>query len=123
MQALIENNIAIILAHTALLLEPSDNSLTEIQKNSVSLINHYTQELQQAVKQNENLSESEIRRFMRHELLNVLTPIVGYVEMLADGWIGKLSPDQEAHIEIISSAVQDVLQIIESQKIRPALAS
>jgi hypothetical protein len=123
MQHLLENYIAIILAQSTLLLEPGSKPLTELQKNSIVLIDRYSQELNRAVKNSENLSELEMQRFVRHELLNILTPIVGYIEMLADGWIGRLSPDQSAHVEIISYAVQDVLSIIASQKILPALAS
>ena len=123
MQHLLESYFAMILAHSALLLEASDSPLTEIQKSSITLISKYTEELKQSVKKTEILSETEMHRFLRHELLNVLTPIVGYIEMLADGWIGKLTPDQAAHIEIIYYAVHDVQSIIESQTMLPALAS
>jgi signal transduction histidine kinase len=120
MQQVLERYIGIILSHSALLLEPSDNPLSDIQRNSIGLIQKYTNELNSAISRSEALSEEEMRRFMRHELLNLLTPIVGYVEMLQDGWIGKLNLDQSSHIEIIAYAVQDVLEIIESQKIRLA---
>jgi signal transduction histidine kinase len=120
MQQVLDRYICIILSHSAMLLEPSDTPLSELQRNSISLIQKYTNELYNALNTSEALSEQEMLRFMRHELLNLLTPIVGYVEMLQDGWIGKLNPDQSSHIEIISYAVQDVLEIIESQKIRLA---
>jgi signal transduction histidine kinase len=120
MQPIIANYNKLILSHAALLLE-SDTALNPMQLNAVRLIDKYAQELSQSLQDNAALNENDMRRFMRHDMLNLITPILGYGEMLSDAWMGKLNPDQSAHIEIILNAVYDIQELIESNN--PALAS
>src|SRR5688500_13691611 len=101
MQPIIENYNQLILTHVAMLLEPTDVSLNATQLNSVALIHKYTQELSRSLQESSTLSESDMRRYIRHDVFNLITPILGYAEMLSDAWLGKLNPDQQAHAEII----------------------
>lgn len=121
MQPIIDNYNQLILTHVNVLLDANDTSLNEMQLNSLGLIKKYTQDLTLAIQTNEALPATEIARFMRHDLLNLLTPVVGYAEMLSDGWIGKLDAEQSEHMKIILYAVHDLLKLIEAEKI--ALAS
>jgi signal transduction histidine kinase len=115
MQSIIEDYNKLILTHVAMLLEAKP-SLNAMQLNSIVLIDKYTQELSKSLQQSAQLSESDKRRFIRHDIFNLITPILGYAEMLSDAWLGNLDPDQSAHAEIILYAAYDILQVLEAEK-------
>lgn len=117
MQRLIGNHNQLILKHVNVLLDTDGTKLNELQLSSLTLIKQYTQELAAAIEEKDSVPNNEIARFIRHDLLNLLTPVVGYAEMLSDGWVGALSDEQSEHMQIILHTVHDLLKLIEDEKI------
>lgn len=100
----------IIHIQSEMLMSSNQTHLGLAQRQAIELINRYSMQLATIAKQ-VTLNKSEYDS-LRHELINLLTPIVGYVEMLSDGWIGALDFDQQAHIEIIHHSVNDLRDAI-----------
>lgn len=107
MRDVIRNCTEIIHKQTILLA--NDKSPLS-QQDVVNRINRYCTQLTITAQFVATDEDQQIAQ--RHELINILTPIMGYVEMLADGWIGKLNPDQEQHIDLIQHAVDHMRQSI-----------
>ncbi len=104
----------IIHKQSQLLLESNQNHLPVSQQNAIERISRYASQLAITAQQIGITHDQEI--ILRHEMINILTPIVGYTEMLADGWVGHLNPDQMQHIELIQHAVGMMRQSILSYR-------
>lgn len=110
MPSIINKYTDIIHIQSEMLMSSNQAHLGLAQRQAIELINRYSMQLATIAKQ-VTVNENEYDN-LRHELINLLTPIVGYVEMLSDGWIGVLDSDQQAHIEIIHHSVNDLRDTI-----------
>lgn len=110
MPAPIKRYTDVIHIQSKFLMDSKEIFLTLAQRQAIELINRYSLQLatiaEQGVTANASIDD------IRHELINYLTPIMGYSEMLFDGWIGELNPDQRSHIEIICQAIRDLRDVI-----------
>lgn len=112
MTNLISRYIHIITQETNVLLKDEINQLNPIQCNTIHSIHEYINQLCVA---SIMLSEASYNEAVRHQLLDLLTPISGYVEMLADGWMGELNLEQRDRINLIFAAVHRLTHYIRSQ--------
>ncbi|MEM9953975.1 MAG: histidine kinase dimerization/phospho-acceptor domain-containing protein [Chloroflexota bacterium] len=104
----------IIRIQTRSLVDSDKTYLTTTQREAIERIHQYTEQL--AFTANRVAHTSDEHKAIRHELINILTPIIGYIEMLADGWMGRLNPDQMAHVDIVQHASQALRGIILTQR-------
>lgn len=110
----------IIHIQSRLLMDSNKTYLSMAQRQAIELINRYSAQLVTSAKQ--AAPEDKHYDSVRHELINILTPIVGYIEMLSDGWIGKLNPDQVAHIDIIRQSVFELRRVILAYRAERAMS-
>lgn len=110
MKKLINQYTDIIHIQSRLLMDSDTSYLSLAQRQAIELINRYSTQLA-GVARKPSVHSDDFES-TRHELINLLTPIVGYIEMLSDGWIGALSVDQTERLNIIHEtvyALQDVI--------------
>ncbi|MGJ3240054.1 MAG: histidine kinase dimerization/phospho-acceptor domain-containing protein [Anaerolineae bacterium] len=100
----------IIYLQSQLLTTSNKSYMTLAQRQAIELICRYSAQLAQTAKK--LTDDPEQQALVRHDMINILTPIVGYVEMLSDGWIGSLNPDQASHVEIIQQSVDALRECI-----------
>jgi|GEM_PF-6938543 len=110
----------IIHIQSRLLMDSNKTYLSMSQRQAIELINRYSSQLAAAAKQAS--PDDKCYETVRHELINILTPIVGYIEMWMDGWIGKLNPDQSAHVEIIHQSVYELRRVILAYRVERAMS-
>lgn len=109
MTAFISQYIRIINQEARNLLDNKFEALNPIQVNVLQSILKHTEELSlEAIA----IEETQRRDHVRHELLNLMTPISGYIDMLSDGWMGDFSEQQSDSIKLISLAVQRLTEHI-----------
>ena len=117
MLELINKYTDIIHLQSRLLMDSDKSYLSLSQHQAIEFINRYSTHLAGVARQAyNNQHKFEV---VRHELINILTPIVGYIEMLSDGWIGIMNPDQCDHVEIVRqsvNALRDVILVHRFQK-------
>ncbi|GAB5494616.1 MAG: hypothetical protein Phog2KO_48310 [Phototrophicaceae bacterium] len=107
----------IIYMQTHILIDPSLHLNAE-QSRVVRCINTHTQQLLNFLRTYEHIQPNLTEENIRHELINILTPIVGYIDMLADEWIGSLTTQQFNHVELIYQCVQALKQYVLSQRFK-----
>ncbi len=110
MLELINKYTDIIHLQSRLLMDSDKSYLSLSQRQAIELINRYSTHLAIFARQS-HTNQQQLDK-IRHELINILTPIVGYVEMLADGWIGTLNPDQSDHVDIIQQSVNMLRNVV-----------
>lgn len=110
MPELINKYTDIIHLQSQMLMDSNQTYLGLAQRQAIELINRYSMQLASVAKQ--NMQEQSQYDSVRHELINILTPIVGYIEMLSDGWIGVMYPEQKTHIDIIHRSVNNLRDVI-----------
>jgi len=104
------NRYIYIINHEAnTLLENKFETLTPLQNSVILSILKHTDELSSSASL---LDESHHTNRIRHELLNLITPISGYIAMLSDGWMGDLNEHQLDHVHLIVLAVQRLTEYI-----------
>ena len=84
-------------------------------KGLQSEIDSYTQELEEqsgALRQLDRM-KADFIAVISHELRTPLTPVVAYLEMLLDGRLGPLAPQQQEALEIIRTKTQHLHGLIE----------
>ena len=108
----------IIYMQTHILLDPNQVPLNVQQRKAIRSINTHTQDLIEFLKTHEETHPHLTEETMRHEIINILTPIVGYIDMLADEWIGKLTAIQFNHVELIYQCVQSLKQYVLSHRFK-----
>lgn len=108
MPAFINRYVHVITEEAHALIENKYEKLNPLQKEVVQSILEHTKELSMLMLIGQAKDE------LRHELLNVLTPISGYVDMLSDGWMGKLSEEQIDRVKLINVAVRRLTEYVRS---------
>lgn len=103
------------------LLTDGDVYLSATQHQAVKKVVLYTNELLAFLKDHHQTHPHLTEETIRHEIINFLTPIVGYIDMLADEWIGCLAPNQQSHVEIIYESVHGLRKYVLSQQFKVAL--
>lgn len=87
------------------LQEGEESTLTPAQTQAIDLIHRHALRLSVALERIDRIPPHQRGSFIRHELLNLLTPAFGYAELLRDGWIGALTPAQKERVDIIHDRV------------------
>lgn len=78
-------------------------------------IDNYTRELEEqsgALRQLDRMKAS-FMAIISHELRTPLTPVIAYLEMLLDGRLGPLAPQQREALEVIQAKTQHLHHLIE----------
>lgn len=122
MSDLIKHYTDIIYMQSRLLTDCSQVYMNLGQRKAIENVNAYTQELIKFLNNHEQTHPHLTEESMRHELINLLTPIVGYVDMLADEWIGSLNPEQFQHVDLIYQNVHSLQQYVLSQRFKVELS-
>ncbi len=90
------------------LVETDIWTLSPTQRQAVATIVRYAGELDTISSDMSALTPERMRKIIRHEFLNLLTPLLGYAEMLREGWIGTLDQHQQTLVENISRGAQEL---------------
>jgi hypothetical protein len=115
MKHLISPYIHVITQETNALMEDKVDELSPMQCKIIHSIHQYTDQLLIAA---ETVNETSYDDVERHKLLDLLTPIVGYVEMLADGWMGNFNASQQhERVNLIIAAVRRLADSVRSHPI------
>lgn len=104
----------IIRVQSQLLTDSKLTHMSLAQRQAIELINRYAVQIVNMTNAYESGTSNMDCDRLRHELINTLTPIVGYSEMLVDEWIGTLATNQQKHVEIIHQNVQSLRTYIQS---------
>lgn len=113
MSSLVSRYIHVITQETKALMA-DDDKLSPKQWLIIRSIHQNTDQLLIAT---EKVGETGYNEVIRYKLLDLLTPISGYVEMIVDGWIGDLNSRQVDRINLISAAVQRLTNYVRSYPI------
>lgn len=109
MPTFINRYIHVINQEATVLLDNKFERLTPLQIEVIHSLLQHTQELSLALT---TLVKTQKSVKIRHELLNLMTPISGYVEMLSDGWMGQLSEQQLDHIKLMVVAAHRLTEYV-----------
>jgi signal transduction histidine kinase len=90
------------------LVETDIWTLSPNQRQAVATIVRYAGELDNMVSTMSALTPERMGKMIRHEFLNLLTPLLGYAEMLREGWIGALDQHQQTLVENISASAHEL---------------
>ncbi|MEL6308897.1 MAG: hypothetical protein AAFV98_20150 [Chloroflexota bacterium] len=94
------------------LMQPDLEHVSPSQRQVIDLIDRYTLQLIQAYNQGNLIPVAQHQHYFRHVLIDILTPIVGYTEMLADGWLGQLHTEHEDAIGRLLYQVRGLMNYI-----------
>lgn len=114
MSSLVSRYIHVITQETKALMTDNVDKLSSKQCDVIHSIHQYTDQLSLAT---ERIAETGYNDVVRYKLLDLLTPISGYVEMIVDGWMGDLNARQNDRINLIAAAVQRLTNYVRSYPI------
>lgn len=94
------------------LMQADSEHISPSQRQVIDLIDRYTLQLIQAYNQGNLIPVAQRQSYFRHVLIDILTPIVGYTEMLADGWLGQLHAEHADAVRRLLYQVRGLMDYI-----------
>ena len=103
---------------TILYIEEDDFSTARLMEELESRVAELTQANQQLQEVNRQFQEIDRQRahffnVVSHELRTPFTPIRGYIDLLANGAMGPLTPKQQQAIDIVSINLKNALRLLD----------
>ena len=111
MPTFINRYIHIVTQESRSLINDKFEKLNPIQAQTIQSIINHSEDLCLFISK---LEEKDTGSTNRHDLLNMITPISGYIDMLSDGWMGDLNEQQHDRIQLISLAVYRLIDYVQS---------